>query len=789
MFWLPLTQAFFMCHFNFRIKDAGIVIISNDPKSVLADRYRASHKLASLADAMKSVDIDSIWSSDGLSFCYAQWGISGREFFIVDVADGQPRLVLNQAQLDAVLMDASELVNVDLGSLAFVGWQSANSLGADLELHLASPDHRVTLIRPFPDAQWSASLSPLYPERSYSPDGAYYAYVRDYDLFLVDADTGHERRLTSDGNVDHAYAVLPDAVTTKIIDQIRGLKAAPQLVWSPDSSRFLTYRMDQRGVAPMPIMQHIFAGDDAPRPVVHFPRLHTPGDANIAVAELMVFRVCDGAQITIDHAPLMMAYSLLAVGARAGEISAWRFMTRLVWWGDDGAHLYFLHEERGYGKYSLVSADPVSGATRIVVTELKGEGRYAQPSINRYPPQILIDEASGQVLFFSQRDGWGHVYRYNLAGTDDLIGQVTSGDWNVESIARVDRDGGILLSGLGREMGRDPYYSHFYHVSCDGNITLLTPENADHQITLSPDGKHFVDVYSTVDQPPVAVLRRINGEEVSRIAVFDFAPLAAVGWTLPQRFCVTAPDGETQLYGVLYRPADWSADHRYPILDYTYGSQSMCWSKWRFHLAPAQGLANLGFYVVTIEGRSTPLRSRAFRDAFDYRGASGIADHVPTIIELARRDPCIDLDRVGVYGDSGGGYSATRAILEFPDFFKVAVSNCGNNDQRLYSLQVGERYLGMPDAVPEVYFDQATKRLAGNLKGQLLLIHGMLDETVNPTISFQLAQALIEKGKRFDMMLFPDGGHTAKGWYMRNLQWNYFTTHLLGAPLPFTDLA
>jgi dipeptidyl-peptidase 4 len=761
----------------------------NLTKVNLADRYQQAHHLIESSDGISSVDIAPIWSADGLSFCYAQWGIMGREFFIVDVADGQPRSVLNQAQLDAVLAQVAELANVESGTLALVGWQCADSSGANLELHLAGVDHLVTLVHLSSEGRWSASVSPHYPERSYSPDGAHYAYVRDFDLYLVHVDTGHERRLTLDGHVDHAYAVLPDAVTTRVIDQIRGLKAAPQLIWCPNSKRFLTYRMDQRGVVPMPIMQHIVEGEDAPRPKVHLPRLHTPGDANIAVGELMIFNVSDGAQVKIDCEPLMMAYSLFAVGARAGDLNAWRFMTRLVWWGDDGQRIYFLHEERGFGRYRLVTADPVSGATRIIVTEVKGEGRYAQPSIHRYPPQIWIDEASQQVIFFSQRDGWGHLYRYNLAGTDDLLGQITSGDWNVESIIAVDRNGSILLSGLGREAGRDPYYSHYYHVNRDGNVALLTPEHADHKITLSPNGQHFVDVHSTVDQPPVAVLRQIDGREISRFSAFDFGPLADAGWTLPQRFSVTAPDGEAQLYGVLYRPADWSPDRTYPILDDTYGSQSMCHSQWRFHLAPRQGLANLGFYVVTIEGRSTPLRSRSFRDVFDYCGASGIADHVPAIMQLARRDPCIDLDRVGVYGDSGGGYSATRAILEFPDFFKVAVSNCGNNDQRLYSLQVGERYLGMPDSVPDVYFDQATKRLAGNLKGRFLLIHGMLDETVNPTISFQLVQALIEKGKRFDMMLFPDGGHCPKGWYMRNLQWNYFTTHFLGASLPFTNQA
>jgi dipeptidyl aminopeptidase/acylaminoacyl peptidase len=346
----------------------------------------------------------------------------------------------------------------------------------------------------------------------------------------------------------------------------------------------------------------------------------------------------------------------------------------------------------------------------------------------------------------------------------------------------------VYFTATGREPGSDPYYRKLYRVGLDGSgLTLLTPEEADHTITLSPSRRYFVDHYSRVDLAPKTVLRAIDGRVVRPLEEADVSRLLATGWKWPERFTVKAADGVTDIYGVIYRPSTFNAGRRYPVIDEVYPGPQINIVPAKFTTGGnARAIAELGFIVVNIDGRGTPYRSKAFHD-YQYGKlelAGGLEDHVAGLRELAARAPYIDLSRVGVYGHSGGGYMSARAMMRYPDFFKVAVSSSGNHDQRGYVADWGEMYMGLP--VDHHYDAQANATLAAQLKGKLLLAYGDLDDNVPPALTIQLIAALEAANRDYDLLVVPNGNHgsTALSPYFLRRRWDYFVRYLLGATPP-----
>jgi dipeptidyl aminopeptidase/acylaminoacyl peptidase len=401
--------------------------------------------------------------------------------------------------------------------------------------------------------------------------------------------------------------------------------------------------------------------------------------------------------------------------------------------------------------------------------------------------------ATNEVLWFSERDDWGNLYVYDLAN-GQLKRQVTRGPGNVLQVMRIDpQSRTVWFTGVGKEAGRDPYLRHFYRISLDGTgQRLLTPEDADHDVTLSPDGRTFVDTYSRVDVPPVTVLRDANdGHVIARLERGDISRLTAAGWTPPMPFTVKARDGKTDLYGLMYRPSNFDPNKRYPIINHVYpgpqtgsvGSRSFSASR------EARSLAELGFIVVEIDALGTPLRSKTFHAAYyGDMGDNGIPDQVAGMRELAQRYPWIDLSRAGIYGHSGGGYASTDAMLRFPDFFKVAVSEAGNHDNREYEDDWGEKWQGLlvrnANGTTN-YDDQANQNHAQNLKGKLLIAYGTGDDNVPPYNSLLVIDALIRANKDFDVLPLPNRRHGfGNEPYMVRRRWDYFVRNLLGAEPP-----
>ncbi|MGA9368823.1 MAG: DPP IV N-terminal domain-containing protein [Steroidobacteraceae bacterium] len=609
-----------------------------------------------------------------------------------------------------------------------------------------------------------------------SPDGQWAAFIRNDNLWVRRLAEGQAIQLTFDGAKDFGYAT-----------DNPGWNHSDRAVvsWSPDSRRIATYQQDQRGVADMYLVR-----TGVGHPVLEAWKYAMPGDKVVPTIQRVVIDVAARKvvrlQMPADQRRTAHCYDL-----NCGPDGS---MTD-VQWSPDGRQLAFVSVSRDHKVAWLRIADATTGTVRDVIREqvasfYESASGWAQDAVNwRFLP------ASREVIWFSQRDDWGHLYLYD-ARSGRLENRITTGNWNVIELLKVDRKRRVLyFLGAGREPGSNPYFCSLYRVDFDGrHLELLTPERANHVVSIAPSGRFFLDSYSTPDTPPVTVLRDSNGRLLQTVERADVSRLRALGWRPPVPITVKARDGVTDLYGLLYRPTDLQPGRQYPVIDRIYpGPQIGSVGEFGFQAAhgDSQAMAELGFIVVAIDGMGTSLRSKRFQDA--YRGDLSddtLPDQVAGIRELARRYPWMDVTRVGIYGHSGGAYAAVAAMLRYPDFFKVGVAESGNYDQRGYEADWGEQYMGLPEHGPggkSSYAGQDDQRLAGNLKGHLLLMHGTTDDNVPPYLTMLLVQALIAANKDFDLVMLPNQRHMYRGaarLYAARRRWDYYVRYLLDAQPP-----
>jgi dipeptidyl aminopeptidase/acylaminoacyl peptidase len=457
-------------------------------------------------------------------------------------------------------------------------------------------------------------------------------------------------------------------------------------------------------------------------------------------------------------------------------------------WSPDGSKLALVSTSRDHKMATLRIADAATGAVRTLFDE-------TVPTHFESRTGWRVLWPTNEVLWYSQRDNWGQLYLYDLnAGT--LKQKVTNGEGPVTQITRLDEKTRTLwFAANGREKGQDPYFAHFYRTGLDGKTQVsLTPDNGDHTIQLAPDGRYLVDTYSRPDVPPVIELRDGDGKLVLPLEKADISHLVATGWKPPVPIKVKAADGVTDLYGMMFRPTNFDPSKKYPIINNAYpGPQSGSVGSRSFATAHGdkEALAELGFVVVSIDGRGTPGRSKSFHDA--YYGAMGrdntVPDQVAGMKDLAKQYPGIDIDRAAMWGHSGGGFITADAMFRFPDFFKVGIAESGNHDQREYEDDWGERYQGLltrgADGVDN-YEIEANQSQAKNLKGHLLLAHGTMDNNVPPYNTLLVADALIKANKDFDLLMLPNQPHGYGNMsnYMMRRRWDYFVRYLMGAEPP-----
>jgi dienelactone hydrolase len=602
-----------------------------------------------------------------------------------------------------------------------------------------------------------------------SPDGKRAAFIRDWNLWVRELATGTEKQLTTDGVKDFGYA-------TDNAGWIRSNRAI--LLWSPDSKRIATFQQDDRNVGEMYLVSTTVG-----HPKLDAWKYPLPGDTVVAMILRVVVDVDAGRVVRLEMPPDYHRSTTCDHIACDGAVLA------DARWSPDGSRLAFISSSRDHKRAQLRVADANTGAVRDVLEEKVAT--YYESGSDGENWDILWSR--NEVLWFSERDDWGHLYLYDL-NTGALKNRVTSGEGIVAQLRRVDeRARTIWFVGMGRERGRDPYFRHLYRVGLDGkNLRLLTPEDADHSVTLSPSGAHFVDSWSRPDLPPTSVLRDISGRVVVRLETTDISRLVATGWTPPMPFTVKARDGQTDLYGLVYRPTSFDSTRSYPVIVHHYpGPQGGSVGSRGF--SPSRGdtrsIAELGFIVIQLDGMGLPGRSKSFHDTYyGNMGDNGLPDQITGVRQLAQRHRWIDLTRVGIYGHSGGGYSAADAILRYPEFFKVAVSQAGNHDNRNYEDDWAEKWQGLLERRPDGttnYDNQANQLLAQNLRGKLLIAYGTLDDNVPPYNSLVLINELIRHNKDFDVIPFPNRRHGfGNEPYMMRRRWDYFVEHLLGAEPP-----
>ncbi len=748
------------------------------PEQVSAEDYaRAERRLAQFTRPLVlGGSVRASWLEDGSRFWYRTTAPEGVRYILVDPEAGTREAAFDHDRMTSALNALGE-PPYSASDLPLAGLEFAGDLGS-VSFQLGG--ERVTCDLSAYRCEVEAEPEPepgAGRNVSVSPDGRRAAFIRDHNLWLRDLETGTETQLTTDGVEDYGYA-------TNNAGWVR--RDSPVLRWSPGADKIATFQHDARGVGMMYLVN-----TQVGHPELEAWRYPLPEDSVIFRVERVVIHLDEPSDagapagavsprvVRFDMDPDPHRSSICDHIACGGEFSDTE-------WSPDARHMAFLSNSRDHKVATLRIADVETGEVRTILEETAET--FFESGVDAINWRILWDR--GEVLWWSQRSDWGHFYRYDLE-TGAFIAPVTSGNW--ATLQLLHRDGGDLyFTGGGREPG-DPYLERFYRVSLEGgDVQLLTPDSAHHTIQLAPSGEYFVDQFSAPDIPPRSVVRDMDGRVVVDLEEADVSGLVASGWVPPEPFVVKARDGQTDLYGLMYRPAGFDPTKRYPVVNYLYpgpqtgsiGSRSFSPAR-RDH----QALTELGFVVVEVDAMGTPGRSKSFHDAYyGNMGDNGLPDQVATIRQLGERHPWMDLDRVGIWGHSGGGFASTAGILRYPDFYKVAVSQAGNHDNRNYEDDWGEKWQGLLEEYEDGttnYDNQANQLLVGNLKGKLLLAHGTLDNNVPPSNTMVVVDALIEANKDFDLILMTNRRHGfAFEPYMLRRRWDYFVRNLLGSNPP-----
>ncbi|OPY51373.1 MAG: hypothetical protein A4E49_02257 [Methanosaeta sp. PtaU1.Bin112] len=702
---------------------------------------------ANAIGSMFNMSVDPHWIAGTHSFWYLKTGRNGQEFMLVDLQNSTKKpafnhslLALSLSQATGEAVDPAHLpfdeITIHPGSNEIEFWAFSRTMQFNLksgQIVDAPAEHEVM------------------PGEALSPDGRFAAFVRDHNLWIRDAENGEKYPLTSDGTEDYAYAERSDTVSHPVSLVRLNETATPYLVWSPDSRRIATFRMDQRNVTEMHLLQ--YAPDNGSRPKLWTYRFALPADEAIPMYEPIVIDVQKREVIAVSY----QAQPEVSLMDTDDDV--------LQWWSDDGQALYSLYALRGEKALLLLKTDPANGQTEEILGE---KGRtYVEANLDYASLPNVRVLRNGDLVWFSEKNGYGNLYLYGRDGRQKSI--ITSGDWVVRELLFVDENNcQIYFTAGGREPGRDPYYRHLYRCNLSGgDLQLLTIEDADHDIQVNPEGTAFVDTYSRVDKPPVSVIRDRNGSVTLDLEIGDIKNITDMGWTSPERIQVKALDGRTDLYGLIIKPTSYSASQKYPVVETVYpGPWTTVTTKsfpcdlsftskvfWR-----AQAVAELGFIVVTLDGPGTPYRSKQFHDAsYGHLGDAGyLPEHINALKQLAQERPYMDLSRVGMFGHSAGGFMTAQALLTYPQFYRVGVASGGDYDSRFYGAYWGEKYEGLNLSD---YGEQITSRKAGDLTGKLLLITGDVDDNVNPCMTMQLVNAFIDADLPFDLLVMTNRNH------------------------------
>jgi dipeptidyl-peptidase 4 len=621
-----------------------------------------------------------------------------------------------------------------------------------------------------------------------APDSSKVVYMKNFNLYWMDKanflkavkddkdSTIVETQLTIDGEKDYEYGSGDRGDDNEEEIKKKNDRKRAGVLWSKDSKQFIMIRNDQRKVKDLWVIHNT----RDPRPTLESYKYPMPGEKEQPISHLLHFSF-DCTKLTelpiskFKDQTVSLWSATPATNTRDDDF-------RPVLWLGDLNNFYFAITSRDLKSVDVVRWNLNTNQKEVVIEERS----------NTYIDFNKIEILGNELIWWSERDGWGHFYLYSKDGK--LIRQLTSGPFHTEGVARVDeKSRRLYFTANGREKGEDPYYEHLYSVGLDGGVAnLLNTGDYNHSVSINDNASFFVNTYSKVNTTPVSVLMDKTGLKIMDLETADLSQLFGAGYKFPEPFKFKADDGITDLYGVMYKPFDFDSTKTYPIIQYVYpGPQTEAVNKsFGRGLDRTDRLAQFGFVVVTLGNRGGhPARSKwyhnyGYGDLRDY----GLADKKAAVDQLADRHSFIDRNRVGIHGHSGGGFMSTAAMLVYPDVFKVAVSSAGNHENNIYNRWWSEKHHGVKERIIAsgdttfVYEIEKNPDLAKNLKGHLMLSTGDVDNNVHPAGTIRMANALIKAGKRFEFVMLPGQRH-GYGDMTEYFFWkmgDYFVQHLLG---------
>ncbi|MBO3697054.1 DPP IV N-terminal domain-containing protein [Roseivirga sp. E12] len=732
--------------------------------------FKAAEKFKStnLRKMLKTTRVNPRWFKDSDKFWYSYTTTEGKKFYMVDPARKTKSMLFDNFDFAAQL---SELTSKpwDHRNLSMKAWKLEDDnktftfMVDSIDYHFDINSKLITK----GDSTEKADKRTNWA--TYSPDSTYITYAKNYDLYMMKADDpdSTEILLADDGERWFSYG-FDRGDTTKD----KRFRAAAR--WFKDESKIYVSRSDSRKV------KELFVIDDLsnPRPEVEIYKYAMPGEQDVPQSYLSIFDIPSKDRIDVD---IDKYIDQTIRPYLPGETSDRMFMTR---------------QNRTNDSIDVVSINTNTGELKELFTDANYPYIYS-PNV-----QLSILNEGEDLIWWSERNGWGQLYLYD-GNTGALKNKITNSGYFVTGrIQQVDTVGRkVYFVGRGREQGVDPYYALMYKANLDGSgFRPISTEPANHFMSMSESAKYYVDNYSAVDMVPKSVLKDSNGNVIMDLETADLSLLHQAGWKMPERFMVKADDGITDLYGVMYKPFDFDSTRKYPVISYVYpGPQTESFVNdftitGRYNTA----LAQLGFIVVSMGHRGgSPLRDKYYH-TYGYENLRdyALADDKRSLEQLAERHSFIDLDNVGIFGHSGGGFMSTAAMLMYPDFYDAAASSAGNHDNNVYNKWWSETHNGITrvdkkkkDDDGNEYTETTWKAkvktnpsIAKNLKGHLLITHGTRDNNVNPANSLRLANELIKAGKRFDYMPIPGArhGYGSKRDYYEQMMWYFFAEHLLG---------
>jgi dipeptidyl aminopeptidase/acylaminoacyl peptidase len=802
----------------------GFVLHAQQDSKEVQPNYLLASKFspARLDKMVFSTTVEPHWLKKSNRFWYTYQTTAGKNWYIVDPLKAEKKLLFDNdkmaALLTSIIKDPFDGQHLQLDSLQFlddenrIRFQVKSSIDIiikDSAAKKGTPPKKEkkvfyfeynlttgTLVnltefkRPLRKAAWA----------SVAPDSSFVLFGRNYNLYWMDFDnykkaqvnekdtTIVEHAITTDGVEFYSYHNKTMGETNVDKEKNKNERKSVTVLWSPDSKYFVLKRTDERKVKDLWVINSIAE----PRPTLETYKYWMPGEKDAPVEEVLLFDAATKKPRKVELA-MFKDQSVDLFRRPPSQKNRDDDFIPVIWLGNN-QQFFLSRSSRDLKRIDICRVDVTTAKLTTVIEE----------RLNTYveirTPGLVNN--GKEIIEWSERDGWGHFYLYDENGK--LKNQITSGPFHCENIVGIDEKKRILyFSANGREMiasdkksgtpeKEDPYYLHLYKINFDGTgMKLLNEGNFDNSFIMDDDNLFFVNNFSRVNTVPESVLMDNNGRVVMKLETADFSRLWETGYQFPELFKVKADDGITDLYGVMYKPFDFDPRKKYPLIEYVYpGPQTESVNKsWGRGMDRIDRLAQLGFIVITVgnrgghPGRSKWYHNYGYGDLRDY----GLADKKTAAEQLANRYPFIDINRVGIHGHSGGGFMSTAAILVYPDFFKVAVSNAGNHDNTVYNRWWSEKHHGVKEEITDsgdttfVYAIERNQDLAKNLKGRLLLIHGEIDNNVSPANTIRVVNALIKANKRFEMLILPTQRH---GFGDMNEYWfwktaDHFTRYLL----------